>query len=315
MSNDFPELISVPMSHKSYITIPVHNRKSITLKCLENLEQNGDLGRFSVVVIDDGSTDGTSAAIQERFPQVHILRGDGNLWWTGAICMGMKYAIAQGAEYIIWLNDDCLPQKETLEKLLSSCQQDQQLVLGGNTLDYETKKTLYSGFSFYPYPPKLISSLHTEEVLVDCDGLNGNIVCFHRKLVDTIGYPNSYLFPHYGGDIMYTFKAKQNSFRLKIYPSAIAFASNDHKPRNSLSILNSKQEILQNIRNRFSIKSSTYWKADIGIYWTLYGIKGVIYRITSIIVISFLVILLPQKFREYMQKPVMNIYNRLRYVL
>jgi len=295
----------------------VHNRKSITLKCLENLEQNGDLGRFKVIVVDDGSSDGTSAAIEEQFPQVHILRGDGNLWWTGAICMGMKYAIAQGADYIIWLNDDCLPQKGALEKLLSYCQQDQQLVLGGSTLDYETKKTLYSGFRFYPYPPKLISSLNTEEVLVDCDGLNGNIVCFHRKLVDTIGYPNSYLFPHYGGDIIYTFLAKKNNFSLKICSSAIAFATNDHNHNSSssLSILNSRQEIWQNIQSRFSIKSSTYWKADIGIYWTLYGIKGVLYRITSILAVAFLVILLPQKLREYMHKPVMHIYNRLRYVL
>ena len=305
------------MSHNAYITIPVHNRKSITLKCLENLEQNGDLGRFKVIVVDDGSSDGTSAAIEEQFPQVHILRGDGNLWWTGAICMGMKYAIAQGADYLIWLNDDCLPQKGALEKLLSYCQQDQQLVLGGSTLDYETKKTLYSGFRFYPYPPKLISSLNTEEVLVDCDGLNGNIVCFHRSLVNAIGYPNCHLFPHYGGDIMYTFKAKKNGFKLKICPSAITFATNDHNhsSSSSLSILSSKQEILQNIRNRFSIKSSTYWKADIGIYWTLYGIKGVLYRITSILAVAFLVILLPQKLREYMHKPVMHIYNRLRYVL
>ncbi len=305
------------MSYNAYIIIPVHNRKSITLKCLENLQQNGDLDRFSVVVVDDGSTDGTSAAIQERFPRVHILKGDGNLWWTGAICMGMKYAIAQGAEYIIWLNDDCYPQQGTLEKLLSYCQADHCLVVGGNTLDYGSQQTLYSGFRFYPYPPNLITSLDTGELLVDCDGLNGNIVCFHRSLVNAIGYPNYHLFPHYGGDIIYTFKAKKNGFKLKIYPSAIAFSTNDHNhsPSNSLSILNSKQEILENIRSRFNTKSATYWKADIGIYWTLYGIKGVIYRAISILSITFLVILLPKKIREHMQKPVMYIYNRLRYVL
>jgi|YNPMSStandDraft_2_1061718.scaffolds.fasta_scaffold131259_1 GT2 family glycosyltransferase len=45
------------MQYNAFIIIPVHNRKSITLKCLDNLEKNGDLARFRVVVVDDGSTD------------------------------------------------------------------------------------------------------------------------------------------------------------------------------------------------------------------------------------------------------------------
>jgi GT2 family glycosyltransferase len=303
------------MKDKVFIIIPAHNRKSITLKCLDILEQNGDLAQFSVIVVDDGSTDGTSTAIQEQFPQVYILKGDGNLWWTGAICMGMKYAIAQGAEYIIWLNDDCYPKKGTLEKLLIFCQEDHQLVVGGNTLDYETGQTVYSGFRFYPYPPTLITALNLSESLVDCDGLNGNIVCFHKSLINTIGYPNYNIFPHYGGDIIYTFKAKKDGFKLRICPSAIAFSDQNHTSASFLSILSSRQEILENVRQRFNIKSATYWKADLGIYWVLYGIKGVLYRIISVFTVICLVILLPKNFREYLQKPVMNIYNRLRYVL
>ena len=303
------------MEHKVFIVIPVHNRKSITLKCLETLAQNGDLAKFSVVVVDDGSTDGTSAAIQERFPQVHILQGDGNLWWTGAICLGMKYAIANGAEYLIWLNDDCYPQKGTLDKLLNYCLKDQHLVIGGNTLDYSTKRTLYSGFRFYPYPPTLIPSLAVSESLVDCHALNGNVVCFHKSLVDTIGYPNPYCFPHYGGDIMYTFKANKNNFKLRICTSAIAFSFDNAVPSKPLSILSSKQEIIQSIQQKFSIKSSTYWQAELGIYWTLYGLKGLLYRVVSILAVTILVILLPRKLREYLQKPIMHIYNKVRYVL
>jgi glycosyltransferase involved in cell wall biosynthesis len=47
-----------------HIIIPVHNRKAITLKCLETLQNNGDLDKYHVIVVDDGSTDGTSLAIQ-----------------------------------------------------------------------------------------------------------------------------------------------------------------------------------------------------------------------------------------------------------
>jgi GT2 family glycosyltransferase len=58
------------MSLSVYILIPVHNRKAITLTCLATLQRHGDLDRYQVVVIDDGSTDGTAEAIQTSFPSL-----------------------------------------------------------------------------------------------------------------------------------------------------------------------------------------------------------------------------------------------------
>jgi GT2 family glycosyltransferase len=40
-----------------HIIIPVHNRKTLTLACLENLKTNGDLNKHHVIVVDDGSGD------------------------------------------------------------------------------------------------------------------------------------------------------------------------------------------------------------------------------------------------------------------
>jgi len=68
-----------------YIIIPVHNRKSLTLACLKNLKTNGDLQKYQVIVVDDGSSDRTAEEVAENYPEVTILKGDGNLWWTGAI--------------------------------------------------------------------------------------------------------------------------------------------------------------------------------------------------------------------------------------
>jgi len=302
------------MKDKVFIIIPVHNRKSITLKCLDTLEQNGDLAQFSVIVVDDGSTDGTSSAIQERFPEVQILQGDGNLWWTGAICMGMKHAINRGAEYLIWLNDDCLPAPNSILFLLQLVIADSNRVAGGNIIDPQTGRTLYSGINYFPYPPQLVTQF-TDDSLVECDTLSGNLVCLSQKLVNDIGLPNYKLFPHYNGELMYLFKAKKKGYSICICPSAIGYAEPKIEKYISLSLLNTKTECCIDISQRFNVKYPSYWKADLSAYFLVYGMKGFIYRVMSILSITLIVMLLPKNTREFLHRPIMNIYNKVRYVL
>ncbi len=107
-----------PTEQFVYIIIPVHNRKQIAIACLENLNTCGDLQKYHVIVVV-GSTDGTAEVIRSQYPMVEIITGDGNLWWTGAIALGMKYAYERGAEVLIWLNDDCQISCSTIDNLVS----------------------------------------------------------------------------------------------------------------------------------------------------------------------------------------------------
>ncbi len=100
-----------------HIVIPVHNRKYLTNKCLNSLQRQ-TYKNFNIIVIDDGSTDGTSKMIQNDFPGVILLHGDGNLWWTGATNMGCRYAIENGAKYILTLNDDVIVKHDYIEKMI-----------------------------------------------------------------------------------------------------------------------------------------------------------------------------------------------------
>lgn len=89
------------------VIIPVHNRRAVTLRCLELLTRQTNVA-FRVTVVDDGSSDGTSEAIRERFPKVDVLKGDGSLWWAGATNAGVRHALNRQhvAPYILMLNDD-----------------------------------------------------------------------------------------------------------------------------------------------------------------------------------------------------------------
>lgn len=226
-----------------YIIIPVHNRKAITLKCLETLENNGDLDKYQVIVVDDGSSDGTSSAIQSQYPDVIILRGDGNLWWTGAIKKGMEYAYQQGAEYFIWLNDDCYPQKEAISQLINLCQSNPKIIAGGQCFDPDTLEPSYGGIAIKKH--EFINIYDKQELLLECDGLAGNFICMSKQVIDEIGYPNSFLFPQYYGDVIYTNRSKTMGYKLIVCQKYIALSKNDH-PR--ISWLNPDKPLL------------TYWQ-------------------------------------------------------
>lgn len=90
-----------------FIVIPVYNRKALTRGCLYSLQQQTD-NEFRIIVVDDGSTDGTDKMIQNEFPNITLLKGDGNLWWTGAVNKAVQHVLSecQLEDYILLLNDD-----------------------------------------------------------------------------------------------------------------------------------------------------------------------------------------------------------------
>ena len=90
-----------------HVVIPVFNRIQLTTRCLESLLAQTEKG-MDIIVIDDGSTDGTSEVIPERFPEVQIIAGDGTLWWSGAVNLGIQQALLSAApeDYILLVNND-----------------------------------------------------------------------------------------------------------------------------------------------------------------------------------------------------------------
>ena len=84
------------------IVTPVHNRRDITLQCLKSLARIDRTGlEVHVIIVDDGSTDGTSEAIAEQFPETEIVHGDGSLWFTAGTNRGIEAAMKHDPEYVL----------------------------------------------------------------------------------------------------------------------------------------------------------------------------------------------------------------------
>src|SRR5688572_24387948 len=99
------------------IVIPVHNRLQFTKDCLESLEKQ-TVRPDKIIIVDDGSTDGTEEVLAEMFPHVDVLRGDGTLFWTASINMGIRHAMLLGADHVMTLNNDTVASPTFVENML-----------------------------------------------------------------------------------------------------------------------------------------------------------------------------------------------------
>ena len=139
-----------------WVCIAVFNRIHYTRNCLDLLRRQ-TYPNVRPVVVDDGSSDGTSAMITAEHPETVLLRGDGTLYWTGATHLGIAYILAHSAtnDYALLLNDDLIFGEDLVEKLVGmiklhphsliqaveSCVDDPDLIWqGGVTINWWTAK-------------------------------------------------------------------------------------------------------------------------------------------------------------------------------
>jgi hypothetical protein len=94
------------------------NGRADLLECLASLAEV----RFeplSVVVVDNGSTDGTAAAVNERFPAVTVIRNEHNLGFAEGNNVGLRWALELGADFAFVLNNDTEVHPEAVAELVA----------------------------------------------------------------------------------------------------------------------------------------------------------------------------------------------------
>lgn len=181
-----------------------HNRKVKTLKCLDSLFAIDS--SIEIYLTDDGCTDGTSEEVQRNFPKIHIIRGDGGLFWNRGMYAAWKEALKGGYDYYLWLNDDVELYADSLEEL-KNCNKEGTAIVSGIVEDCNHENILYGGFDV---SKQLIIPKGKPQKI---RWMNGNVVLVPKSVVEKIGILDPY-FIHDLGDVDYGMRAQKNGIEV-----------------------------------------------------------------------------------------------------
>jgi GT2 family glycosyltransferase len=211
------------------VLITCHNRKAVTLACLDALFQNTLPAAHSleVFLVDDGSTDGTGQAVIERYPSVHVIFGDGSLYWNGGMRLAFAAAEKTSADFYLWLNDDTLLYPDAICGLLRTAQPiDSQLSIAvGTTHACRGGPPTYGGLRRVGRGLSHRAELVVPQAFaVECSQMNGNCVLLPRSIADEVGNLDK-IYIHNLGDIDYGMRARAAGYKLLVAPGYAGLCS------------------------------------------------------------------------------------------
>jgi GT2 family glycosyltransferase len=200
-----------------YVIAPVHNRRALTERFVRCLVAQEDTG-FQLVLVDDGSSDGTAEMVRELLPTATILRGSGDWWWAGSLQQARRWLEGQPSrpnDLVLLANDDTTFEPDFLAAARSAMQAEPRSLLLAQPSSVQSGESIGIGvevnwrrLSFKP--------AHRQED-IDCFPTRGLFLT--RQAFHDLGGFHTILLPHYLSDYEYTIRARRRGYVLRSDPA------------------------------------------------------------------------------------------------
>ena len=203
------------------------NQVDLTLDCLASIYQQ-DYANFRIVLVDNGSTDGSTEKIRAQFPAVKVIENGRNLGYSKGNNIGIVHALEQKADYILLLNNDTIVDQQMVRLLVQAAEQDPAVGITGPTmLYYDQPDIIWCGGNRINWangePIRLnegksfstIQALDKQEV----DFITSCAVCIKRAVFEKIGLIDEKFFIYFD-EIDWFARAKAAGWKTVYIPSA-----------------------------------------------------------------------------------------------
>lgn len=210
-----------------YVVILSWNHCRETLSCISSVKALKYPNK-RILLVDNGSQDGTPQMVASLFPDVDILINEKNIGFAAGCNRGFRYALGRGADFIFLLNNDVVVEPHSLEHLVKLAGPDVGMV-APKIYYAENRRCIWSiGGLCHPLTLEKTGDARGQidngqfDQILERDYLTGCAVLISRNLLEKIGLFDERFFMYYE-DSDLSLRARQNGFRLLLAPDARAW--------------------------------------------------------------------------------------------
>ncbi len=220
-----PRQFAVTGAPRATIVILTHDGWTDTQACLESLAQL-TYENFDIVIVDSGSTDDTIRQAREKFPQVAVIDSGANLGYAEGNNVGMRWALAHGADYVFVLNNDVILAADCLTNLIEAAEAEPRAaLLGPLVYHFDEPRLIQSAGGTRTPEWQLCHRGQNEEDAGQfaqaeaVDWLTGCAVLAKREFLETVGFldPEYFLYQE---DVDWCLRAQEAGYHVLFVPSA-----------------------------------------------------------------------------------------------
>lgn len=211
---------------KTTVVIPTWNGKDGLKTCLDSLLTQTEPAQ--VIVVDNGSTDGSAEFIDNNYPEVILIRHSKNLGFTGGVNAGIRKAMQLRTEYVALLNNDAEADKDWLKNLVSFLDSHDEVGIVTSKICDSKRTHLDSTGDLYttwglPFPRgrgEHYSDKYDNDTWVF--GASGGASLYRIRMLEDIGLFDDDFFAYYE-DVDLSFRAQLAGWRIAYVPEALVY--------------------------------------------------------------------------------------------
>ncbi len=248
---------------KVFVVVLNYKGRDDTKACTLSL-LNSSYKEKEIVLVDNHSCDGSADFFRELFPRIIVLETGSNLGYAGGNNVGVRYALQQGADAILILNNDTVLKSDCIEKFVEESKLHPKSVLGGRVYYYDDPKVMQEFGGIWDNGRGKFRNVPHQDfdanVSHNLDFVTGCALFVPREIFEVAGLIEESFFLYYE-EIDWCFQVRRKGYFCTYVPSPILW----HKESRSFATPKPPQSYFQ-WRNRilfiernFSRKYYIFW--------------------------------------------------------
>lgn len=205
---------------KIFIVVLNYNGRDTLSSCLSSI-YHSTYSPYEVVVVDNGSQDGSFELAKKQFSRAHFIKNHTNIGFASGNNIGIRFALEKFADYVLILNNDACLKKDTLMELASAAQEKSiPAIFNPLILNGDNKSIWFAGGEIQWLKMRNVhlkrpasKNIHSTEYCTGC------AMFVDKEVFKKIGLFDERYFLYYE-DADFSVRAKKAGFELYVCPSA-----------------------------------------------------------------------------------------------